>query len=127
MNLVPQPDDVREHRVEVLQLGAVLLEVARAGPLVSQARGTPFVVRMSLVGAAPKPLVSGLDELPGKANYLFAIRPRVPGSQPRPGSIPARSTAQRPETRRKPRAFRGTDAKEFPILSRWRPTMPPTC
>jgi hypothetical protein len=37
-------------------------------------------------------------------------------SQPRPGSIPARSTAHRPETRRKPRAFRGTDAKEFPIL-----------
>ena len=93
----------------------------------TQPRGTPVVVRMSLVGAAPKPLVSGLDELPGKANYLFAIRPRVPGSQPRPGSIPARSTAQRPETRRKPRAFRGTDAKEFPILSRWRPTMPPTC
>src|SRR5439155_7114582 len=38
-------------------------------------------------------------------------------SQPRPGSIIARSTAQRPETRRKPRAFRGTDAKEFPILA----------
>jgi hypothetical protein len=37
-------------------------------------------------------------------------------SQPRPGSIPARSTAHRPETRRKPRAFRGTVAKEFPIL-----------
>jgi len=33
------------------------------------------------------------------------------------GSIIARSTAQRPETRRKPRAFRGTDAKEFPILA----------
>jgi hypothetical protein len=32
----------------------------------------------------------------------------VPGSQPRPGSIIARSTAHRPETRRKPRAFRGT-------------------
>ena len=37
----------------------------------TQARGTPVVVRMSLVGAAPKPLVSGLDELPGKANYLI--------------------------------------------------------
>src|SRR5205809_1145524 len=34
-------------------------------------KGTPVVVRMSLVGAAPKPLVSGLDELPGKANYLI--------------------------------------------------------
>src|SRR5436190_13372367 len=37
----------------------------------TQARGTPVVVRMSVVGAAPKPLVSGLDELPGKANYLI--------------------------------------------------------
>src|SRR5207302_8150820 len=37
----------------------------------TQARGTPVVVRMSLVGAAPKPLVSGLEELPGKVNYLI--------------------------------------------------------
>src|SRR5437773_7790597 len=37
----------------------------------TQPRGTPVVVRMSVVGAAPKPLVSGLDELPGKANYLI--------------------------------------------------------
>src|SRR5439155_20702038 len=37
----------------------------------TQPRGTPVVVRMSLLGAAPKPLVSGLDELPGKANYLI--------------------------------------------------------
>src|SRR5438046_3655377 len=29
----------------------------------TQARETPVVVRMSLVGAAPKPLMSGLDEL----------------------------------------------------------------
>jgi hypothetical protein len=29
------------------------------------------VLRMSIVGAAPKPLVSGLDELPGKANYFI--------------------------------------------------------
>src|SRR5438445_218920 len=41
----------------------------------TQARGTPAVVRMSLVGAAPKPLVSGLDELPGKANYLIGKDP----------------------------------------------------
>src|SRR3989475_9759201 len=41
----------------------------------TQARGTPVVVRMSLVGAAPKPLVSGLDELPGKANYLIGKDP----------------------------------------------------
>jgi hypothetical protein len=30
---------------------------------------------MSLVGAAPKPLVSGLDELPGKANYFVGNDP----------------------------------------------------
>src|SRR5881396_2176463 len=42
----------------------------------TQARGTPVVVRISLVGgAAPKPLVSGLDELPGKANYFIGNDP----------------------------------------------------
>src|SRR5438046_915685 len=41
----------------------------------TQPRGTPVVVRMSLVGAAPKPPVSGLDELPGKANYLIGKDP----------------------------------------------------
>jgi len=43
--------------------------------LSTQARGTPVVVRMSLVGAASKPLVSGLDELPGKANYFVGKDP----------------------------------------------------
>src|SRR5882724_9099407 len=32
-------------------------------------------LRMSLVGAARKPLVSGLDELPGKANYFIGKDP----------------------------------------------------
>src|SRR5438874_1786613 len=41
----------------------------------TQARGTPVVVRMSVVGAAPKPPVSELDELPGKANYLIGKDP----------------------------------------------------
>src|SRR2546422_119010 len=41
----------------------------------TQARATPVVVRMSLVGAAPKPRVSGLDELPGKANYFVGSDP----------------------------------------------------
>jgi len=41
----------------------------------TQPRGTPVVVRMSLVGAAPKPLVSGREELPGKANYLIGKDP----------------------------------------------------
>ena len=41
----------------------------------TQKPGTPVVVRMNLVGAAPKPLVSGLDELPGKANYFVGNDP----------------------------------------------------
>src|SRR5438046_1759381 len=41
----------------------------------TQPRGTPVVVRMSLVGAAPKPPVSGLDELPGKANDWVGKNP----------------------------------------------------
>src|SRR6266513_84438 len=54
----PNPDAKRDLRSTPERLG-------------TQARGTPVVVRMSLVGAAPKPRVSGLDELPGKANYLI--------------------------------------------------------
>jgi hypothetical protein len=38
-----------------------------------------------------------------------------PGSQPRPGSIIARAPLTDADTPQ-PRAFRGTDAKEFPIL-----------
>jgi len=41
----------------------------------TQPRGTPVVVRMSLVGAAPKPPASGREELPGKANYLIGKDP----------------------------------------------------
>jgi hypothetical protein len=41
----------------------------------TQAREAPVVVRMSLVGAAPKPRVSGLGELPGKANYFIGNDP----------------------------------------------------
>src|SRR5437867_4977604 len=43
--------------------------------LATQAQGTPAVVRMGLVGAAPKPFVSGLDELPGKANCFIGKDP----------------------------------------------------
>src|SRR5207302_9110862 len=35
----------------------------------------PDVLRMSLVGAAPTPLVSGLDGLPGKVNYFIGKDP----------------------------------------------------
>ena len=54
-----------------LTAGEAVLVLTKPNPDATQARGTPVVVRMSLVGAAPRPLVSGLDELPGKANYLI--------------------------------------------------------
>src|SRR5437762_2572310 len=54
-----------------LTAGEAVLVLTKPNPDATQARGTPVVVRMSVVGAAPKPLVSGLDELPGKANYLI--------------------------------------------------------
>ena len=43
--------------------------------LSTQAQGTPAVLRMSVVGATPKPVVSGLEELPGKANYFIGKDP----------------------------------------------------
>src|SRR5437773_1250250 len=70
-----------------LTAGEAVLVLARPNPdakrdahstperLNTQAREAPVVVRMSLVGAAPEPLVSGLDELPGKANYLIGKDP----------------------------------------------------
>src|SRR5882672_2230482 len=36
----------------------------------AKAQEKSVALRMSLVGAARKPLVSGLDKLPGKANYF---------------------------------------------------------
>src|SRR5438876_6210356 len=41
----------------------------------TQPQAKPAVLRMSLVGAARKPLVSGLDPLPGKANYFVGKDP----------------------------------------------------
>src|SRR5437899_7704939 len=39
------------------------------------AQAMPVALRMSLVGAAPAPLASGLEELPGKANYFVGNDP----------------------------------------------------
>jgi carbohydrate binding protein with CBM6 domain/beta-propeller repeat-containing protein len=39
------------------------------------AQAMPVAIRMSIVGAAPAPLVSGLEELPGKANYFIGKDP----------------------------------------------------
>src|SRR5436190_17319994 len=47
------------------------LERSTSERLNTQAREAPVVVRMSLVGAAPKPPVNGLAELPGQANYFI--------------------------------------------------------
>src|SRR2546430_16290604 len=54
-----------------LTAGEAVLVLTKPNPDATRARGTPVVVRMSLVGAAPQPLVSGLDEFPGKANYFI--------------------------------------------------------
>ena len=43
----------------------------RAAP----AQTLPVTVKMGLVGAAPAPLVGGLEELPGKANYFIGNDP----------------------------------------------------
>src|SRR5437773_9448277 len=58
----PNPDKKRDAHNTPQRLG-------------TQTRETPVVVRMSLVGAAPKPLMSGFDELPGKANYFIGNDP----------------------------------------------------
>jgi hypothetical protein len=39
------------------------------------AQEMPVAVRMSILNAAPKPLVNGLEELPGKANYFIGKDP----------------------------------------------------
>src|SRR6266516_2876737 len=39
------------------------------------AQTMPVALRMSIVGAAPAPLVGGLEELPGKANYFIGNDP----------------------------------------------------
>jgi len=70
-----------------LTAGEAVLVLARPNPdakrdahstperLNTPEREAPVVVRMSLVGAAPKPRVSGLEELPGKANYFIGNNP----------------------------------------------------
>jgi len=50
-----------------LTAGEAVLVLARPNPDV--------VLRMSFVGVAPKPRVSGLEELPGKANYFIGNDP----------------------------------------------------
>src|SRR6266850_4980842 len=59
----------------------------------TQTRATPIVVRMSLVGAATKPLVSGLDELPGRRTTSSARirRSGAPMCPPTPRSATTRS------------------------------------
>src|SRR6267143_535199 len=69
-----------------LTAGEAVLVLARPNPdakrdahstperLNTQAREAPVVVRMSLMGAAPKPRLSGLEELPGVANQRPDLR-----------------------------------------------------
>src|SRR5882762_3285042 len=59
-----------------LTANEVVLVLTRPRPDVdAPAPAKPAALRMSLVGAAPKPLVSGLEELPGKANYFIGKDP----------------------------------------------------
>src|SRR5207302_3426253 len=57
-----------------LTANEVVLVLTRARPGVG-APAKPVALRMSLVGGAPRPLVSGLEELPGKANYFIGKDP----------------------------------------------------
>jgi beta-propeller repeat-containing protein len=59
-----------------LTAGEAVLVLAQPNPKAKrdermQAQGAPVMVRMSLEGSTSKPLVSGLEELPGKANYFI--------------------------------------------------------
>src|SRR5438105_5896343 len=59
-----------------LTANEVVLVLTRARPGVdAPAPAKPVALRMSLVGGAPRPLVSGLEELPGKANYFIGKDP----------------------------------------------------
>jgi hypothetical protein len=48
---------------------------ARGAPGQLEAPAKPVMVRMSLVGAASRPRVSGIEKLPGKANYFIGNDP----------------------------------------------------
>ncbi len=48
---------------------------SKPGRRVASAQAMPVAIRMSIVGAAPAPLVGGLEELPGKANYFIGKDP----------------------------------------------------
>src|SRR2546421_8206995 len=59
-----------------LTAGEAVLVLAKPNPNAkpdgrTQAQAKPVALRMSLVGAAPAPPVSGLEEQPGKANYFI--------------------------------------------------------
>src|SRR6267154_453038 len=61
-----------------LTAGETVLVLAKPNPDARHDARAPIksvALRMSLVGAARKPVVSGLDELPGKANYFIGKDP----------------------------------------------------
>src|SRR5882762_8081425 len=55
-----------------LTAGEAVLVLAKPD---AKAHGKSVALRMSLVGAARKPVVSGLDEQPGRANYFIGKDP----------------------------------------------------
>jgi hypothetical protein len=61
-----------------LTAGEAVLVLAKPNPDAkydAKTHAKPTVLRMSLVNAAPAPRVSGLEELPGKANYFIGQDP----------------------------------------------------
>src|ERR1700704_2683932 len=61
-----------------LTAGEAVLVLAKPTPDAKHEEKTPVksvALRMSLVGAARKPVVSGLEEQPGKANYFIGKDP----------------------------------------------------
>src|SRR5882672_3549238 len=61
-----------------LTSGEAVLVLAKPSPDAkrdAQTQVKSVALRMSLVGAARKPVVSGLDEQPGKANYFIGKDP----------------------------------------------------
>ncbi|HEV8523384.1 MAG TPA: SBBP repeat-containing protein, partial [Terriglobales bacterium] len=71
-NPVATPD---AHNTKAQLKEGIRAEQSRHEQRDAQAQVEPLALRMSLVGAAPAPLVSGREELPGKMNYFTGKDP----------------------------------------------------
>src|SRR3989442_854067 len=71
----PQVKFISRGDRHVLFLTSPEAVLAFTAPRSSRGEGRPTVLRMRFVGANPEPRVSGLEELPGKANYFIGNDP----------------------------------------------------